>query len=50
MTRIEKELEDTKGVIIIRKPKDIQHNGQKIKRTNNDLQNSTQKHKAAPVM
>jgi hypothetical protein len=31
MTRIEKELEDTKGVIRIRKPKDIQHNGQKKK-------------------
>jgi hypothetical protein len=34
------ELEDTKGVIRIRKSKNRQHNGQKKKdkRTNNDLQ------------
>jgi hypothetical protein len=31
-------VEDTKGVIRIRKSKDRQHNGQKEKRTNNDLQ------------
>jgi len=36
--REEKELEDIKGVIRIRKSKDRQHNDQK-KRTNNDLQN-----------
>ena len=37
------EFEDTKGVTRIRKSKnDRQHNGQKKKRTNNDLQNSTQ--------
>ena len=39
---LEEELEDTKGVIRIRKSKKgRQHNGQKIKakRTNNDLQN-----------
>jgi hypothetical protein len=41
------ELEDTKGVIRVRKSKDRQHNGQKKKdnRTNNDLQNTTQKTK-----
>ena len=42
------ESEDTKGVIRIRKSKkDRQHNGQKKKnkRTNNDLQNITQKTK-----
>ena len=41
------EFEDTKGVIRIRKSKkDRQHNGQKRdKRTNNDLQNTTQKTK-----
>ena len=34
------EFEDTKRVIRIRKSKkDRQHNGQKYKRTNNDLQN-----------
>jgi hypothetical protein len=34
------EFEDTKRVIRIRKSKkDSQHNGQKYKRTNNDLQN-----------
>ena len=35
------ELEDAKGVIVIRKSKDRQYNGQKTKdkRTNNDLQN-----------
>jgi len=39
-SRREEELEDTKGVIIIRKSKDTQHNGQeKTKRTNNDLHN-----------
>ena len=39
--------EDTKGVSIIRKSKDRQHNGQKKKdkRTNNDLQNITHKTK-----
>jgi hypothetical protein len=44
----QEELEDAKGVIIICKSKkDRQHNGQKIKdiRTNNDLQNITQKTK-----
>ena len=36
----EEEFEDTKKVIRIRKSKkDIQHNGKKYKRTNNDLQN-----------
>jgi len=36
----EEEFEDTKRVIRIRKSKkDRQHNGQKYKRTNNDLQN-----------
>ena len=35
---IQEEFEDTKGVIRIRKLKNIQHNGQK-KRKNNDLQN-----------
>ena len=41
------EFEDTKGVIKIRKSKDRQHNGQlkKEKKTNNDLQNITQKTK-----
>ena len=42
------EFEDTKGVIRIRKSKKSrQHNGQKKKdkRTNNDLQNITQKNK-----
>ena len=42
------EFDDTKGVIRIRKSKkDRQHNGQekKDKRTNNDLQNITQKTK-----
>jgi hypothetical protein len=41
----EKEFEDTKWVIRIRKSKDRQHNGQKKKdkRTNNDLQNITYK-------
>ena len=38
---ITEEFEDTKEVIIIRKSKDRQHNGQKRKNkgTNNDLQN-----------
>jgi hypothetical protein len=38
---MKEEFEDTKGVIIIRKSKDRQHNGQnkKDKTTNNDLQN-----------
>ena len=36
----EEEFEDTNSVIRIRKSKkDRQHNGQKYKRTNNDLQN-----------
>ena len=41
------EFEDTKGVIRIRTSKDRQHNGQKKKekKTNNDLQNITQKTK-----
>jgi hypothetical protein len=44
---ITEEFEDTKGVIIIRKSKDRQHNGQKRKNksTNNDLQNITHKNK-----
>ena len=39
--------EDSKGIIRIRKSKERQHNGQKKKekRTNNDLQNITQKTK-----
>ena len=43
----EQEFEDTKGIIRIHKSKDRQHNGQKKKdkRTNNDLQNTTQKTK-----
>ena len=44
----QEELEDAKGVIrICKSKKDRQHNGQKIKdiRTNNDLQNITQKTK-----
>ena len=38
-TLIQEELEDTKGVIRIRKSKNRQHNGQnkKDKRTNNDI-------------
>jgi len=40
----EKAFEDTKDVIRIRKSKERQHNGQK-KKTNNDLQNTTQKTK-----
>jgi hypothetical protein len=41
------EFEDNKGVIIIRKSKDRQHNGQQKndKRTNNDLQSITHKTK-----
>jgi hypothetical protein len=41
------EFEDTKGVIRIRNSKDRKHNGQKKKdkRTNNNLQNITQKTK-----
>ena len=44
---IYEEFEDTKGVIRIRKSTDRQHNGKKKKdkRTNNDLQNTTQKTK-----
>jgi hypothetical protein len=45
---LQEEFEDTKGVIIICKStKDRQHNGQqkKTKRTNKDLQNTTQKTK-----
>jgi hypothetical protein len=40
-----KKFEETKGVIRIHKSKDRQHNGQtkKVKCTNNDLQNTTQK-------
>ena len=43
----EEEFEDTKGVTIIRKQKDRQHNGQrkKNKKTNNDLQNIAHKTK-----
>jgi hypothetical protein len=44
----EEEFEDTKGVIIIHKPKKYtKHNGQKKKDkgTNNDLQSTTQKAK-----
>ena len=43
----QKEFEDTKGVIRIRKSNDRQHNGQKKKgkRTNNDLQNNKHKTK-----
>jgi hypothetical protein len=42
---ITEEFEDTKGVIIIRKSKDRQHNGQKRKNksTHNDLQNIAHK-------
>ena len=38
---LSEDVEDTKGVIRIRKSKDRQHNGQKKKnkRSNNDLQN-----------
>jgi len=41
------QFKDSKGIIKIRKSKDRQYNGQKIKdkRTNNDLQNITQKTK-----
>jgi hypothetical protein len=44
---LQTEFEDTKWVIIIHKSKDSQHIGQKKKdkRTNNDLQNTTQKTK-----
>jgi hypothetical protein len=45
---LQEEFEDTKGVIKIHKSKkDRQHNDQnkKDKRTNNDLQNTTQKTK-----
>jgi hypothetical protein len=44
---ITEEFEDTKGVIIIRKSKDRQHNGQKRKNksTNNDLKNIMHKNK-----
>jgi len=45
---LEEEIADTKGVVRIRKSKkNRQHNGQKkkYKRTNNDLQNITQKTK-----
>ena len=45
----EEKIEDTKGVIRIRKSKkDRQHNGQmkKLKRTNNELQHISQKIKA----
>ena len=43
----QEEFEDTNGIIRSRKSKDRQHNGQKKedKRTNNDLQNTTQKTK-----
>jgi hypothetical protein len=45
---LQEEFEDTKGVIRIHKSKkNRQHNGQKrkYKRTNNDIQNTTQKTK-----
>jgi hypothetical protein len=44
---LKEEFEDTKGVIIIHKSKDRQHNNQKTidKRTNNDIQNTSQKTK-----
>jgi hypothetical protein len=44
---IKEEFEDTRGTIRICKSKDRQHNSQakKGKRTNNDLQNITQKTK-----
>ena len=44
---LEEKLEDTKGVIRIRKSENRQHNGQmkKDKRTNNDLQNIEHKTK-----
>ena len=44
---ITEEFEDTKGVIIIRKSKDRQHNGKKRKNksTNNYLQNTTHTNK-----
>jgi hypothetical protein len=38
-TENQEEFEDTKRVIRIRKSKDRQHNGQKRKKTNNNLQN-----------
>jgi hypothetical protein len=46
-TSTKEEFEDTKGLIGIPKSKDRQHNGQikKDKRTNNYLQNTTQKTK-----
>jgi len=49
---ITEEFEDTKGVIIIRKSKDRQHNGQKRKNksTNNYLQNITHKNKRSSDM
>jgi 3-deoxy-D-manno-octulosonic-acid transferase len=37
--------EDTKGVIRVRKSKNIKYNSQKNQRTNNELQNTTQKNK-----
>ena len=42
---MQEEFEDAEGIIRIRKSKNRQHNGQKKrdKRTNNDLQNTTQK-------
>ena len=40
-----KEFKDNKGVIRTCKSKNRQYNGQKKKRTNNDLQNTTQKTK-----
>jgi len=44
---LQEEFEGTKGIIIIRKSKDRQHNAQKKKDTmaNNDLRNITQKTK-----
>ena len=46
-TDSEEKFEETKGVIRIRKSKDRQHNGEKNvnKKTNNNLQNTTQKTK-----
>jgi hypothetical protein len=44
---LSEKFEDTKGIIVSRKSKDRQHNGQKKKdkRTNHDLQNITYKTK-----
>ena len=42
---MQEEFENIKRVIRIRKSKNRQYNGEKKKRTNNDLQNTTQKTK-----